>query len=150
MKTFKNMMMAMSAVTMMMAASINTATATNHDWKMVTPKTSEMSMSETSPTSRLLQYDYVNEEINENRHFIYCVDAEGRVTDRIMYGWDNDKKTWVPISLTHAKYGKHTHTLTHLCWDAKAKHFGKKETQKFDAAKFPGTMISLPQGASER
>lgn len=149
MKTFRKMMMAMSAVAMM-TASVNTAKASIHDWRMVSPMISEMSMVSDTHTSKLLQYEYVNDENNESRRFIYSVDANGRVTDRIMYGWNEDQKSWVPMSLTHAKYGKHTHSLTHLCWDAKAKHFGKKETQKFDAAKFPGTMIHLPLGASER
>lgn len=149
MKNFRKIMMAMSAVAMM-TASVNTAKASVYDWRMVSPKISEMSIASDTPTSKLLQYDYVNDENNESRRFIFSVDAKGRVTDRIMYGWDNDRKTWFPMTLTHAKYGKNTHSLTHLCWDAKAKHFGKKETQKFDAAMFPGTMIHLPLGASER
>ena len=149
MKTFRKMMMAMSAVTMM-TASINTASANNHDWRMVTPTTSEMSSASATPSSKLMQYDYVNDDNNECRRFIYGVDAEGRVTDRVMYGWDDDQKSWVPMTMTHAKYGKNTHSLTHLCWDAKAKHFSNKKTQKYDAAKVSSTLIHLPQGAIER
>lgn len=149
MKTFRNLMMAMSAVTMM-TASFNTASANNHDWRMVTPSASEMSSASDAPSSKLMQYDYVNDDNNEYRRFIYGVDAKGRVTDRIMYGWDDDQKSWVPMTMTHATYGKKTHSLTHLCWDAKAKHFGNKKTQKYDAAKVASTLIRLPQGAIER
>lgn len=151
MKTFMNKMMAMSAVVMMMAASFNTATATEKGWKMVKtdPEPSEMSQMEAAPASRIMQYYYVNGK-NESRRFVYSVDAEGRVTDRIMYGWDNEHQTWFPMTLTHAKYGSETNSLTHAVWNAKTKHFENKESQSYSAADFTGTMIHLPAYACER
>lgn len=154
MKTFKNMMMAMSAVAMMMTASVNNASAAENesDWKMIKPEVSEssqMSPMEDMPTSQILQYDYVNEN-NENRRFFYTVNADGRVTDRIMYGWNDDQKSWSPITLIHVQYGKKTNTVTHLCWNSKIKRFGNRESQKFDAKKFPGSMIHLPSTAGKR
>lgn len=154
MKTFKNMMMAMSAVAMMMTASVNTASAAENEnnWKLIKPEASEsnqMSLMEDTPANQLLQYDYVNEN-NESRRFFYNVKADGRVTDRIMYGWNEDQKRWAPITLIHVQYGKRTNTVTHLCWNSKDKRFGKKESQRFDAKKFPGSMIHLPSHADKR
>lgn len=142
MKTIKNMMMAMTAVVAMMTACVNPANATTNS--KISNKTEESSISqETTDAPEVMQYYFINTN-NESRRFEYFVDAQGRVTDRIMYGWDNNKQSWFPMTKIHANYGNKTHKLTFATWNSEYKSFCNNiDNQSYDADAY-SSLISLP------
>lgn len=147
MKTIKSMMMVMTAVVAMMTASVNPANAVNNKWRMVTAEELSTSSKSNSITD-VMQYYYINNN-NESRRFEYSVDSQGRVIDRVMYGWDNSKQAWYPMTMMHANYGHKTHKLTFATWNPERESFcDHLNTQSFDANDY-STLISLPKYANK-
>jgi|GEM_PF-4281056 len=145
MTTIKNMMMAMTAVVAMMTASDNSAMAAS---KSRGNAEAPSIVSETIRVPEVKQYYFVNSK-NESRRFEYTIDAQGRVTDRVMYGWNNNSQSWYPMTRVHAKYGEKTHKLTFATWNPEQESFSNHiSSQTFNAADF-SSIINLPVNANK-
>lgn len=138
MKTIQNIAMIATAAVAMMTANVNNSLAAT------APEPSHVTTIANEP--RVMQYYHVNND-NETRRFEYTVDSEGRVTKKVMYGWNDEDADWMPICQYHVTYGDNTHVMTFGTWDAKNHSFtAHKLSTSYDANKYP-SMFSLPDGA---
>lgn len=133
----KFMMMAMAAaMTMAMNNEVNAAETSS------SPETYEAATEMNSVSETRIMVHSTGVDLNK---FEYTIDNEGRVSTKIMYRFDENTKSWMPVMMYRAEYGKDSNTLTCAGFNKSKGAFNKHAMKTTYSKSECPVLIALPE-----
>ena len=81
----------------------------------------------------------------DNIKYVYNLDENGRVTNRVSYKFNSKNGKWTPVSVYSVFYGEEENVLTYAEYNSQRKLFNSNPQQKrFNANEYP-ELIRIPQ-----
>ena len=138
----KNLAVALATMTMIGVNNVNAASP-----EPVSKELSYAASQVAMPTpSKAMTLVYEHADNHQNLHrFSYTTDAQGRVIEKVMFGWNEDARMWIPICRYQVSYGTDVNVLSYGAYDAETGAYSKHATSQSYDASVLGEVICLPR-----